>query len=80
MLPESNSDTDVIKLFFLKNDCRVLINQLLSVDTINLLYGDKTQPNSFISTGFATKKPTFTLEYIKKGKHMIKIKKSIILY
>lgn len=70
MLPESNSDTDVIKLFFLKNDCRVLINQLLSVDTINLLYGDKTQPNSFISTGFATKKPTFTLEYIKKGKHI----------
>ena len=47
-----------------------VIRQLQPIDELNMLEGDKTDPGSFVSTGFGSNTESKTLEYLRKGKSL----------
>ena len=49
------------------NKCKIDIQQMTSIKTSRILYANETTPWSYISTGFGSVLPTYSLEYTQSG-------------
>ncbi|WP_303951289.1 heparinase II/III family protein [Desulfovibrio piger] len=49
------------------NKCKVYMHQITPIETSRILFADETTPWSYLSTGFGSVVPTYSLEYTQSG-------------
>lgn len=49
------------------NTCKIYMHQMTPIETSRMLFADQTTPWSYLSTGFGSVLPTYSLEYTQSG-------------